>query len=255
MGRRVLINLFLLVLVGALAFLAYRDLHAPPAAGLPRLTALRPEAIERVRIQDPKGREVLLVRGQGDWRLEEPYRVPAEMERVTRLLPIAETPLRRRFPAQGADLTGFGLAPPQLRLTLDGVEIAFGGTAPTRFRRYVLVGEAVGLIDDGSFPQLRAPAEDFVSHRVLPQGIQVDGARSSLRPLDLNQLLELRADRVEPLTEPAEGVELVVALAGNPEGLTLVLSPDRCRLARPDLGLVYAFREPIPLRRETPAHP
>jgi hypothetical protein len=255
MRRRALINLFLLLWVAVLGYAAYRDLQVPPDPGLLRLTGLRPEAIARVHIQDPRGRSVLLVREQGEWRMEEPYRVAAAAEHVIQLLAIAETPRHRSFSSEVGDLAPYGLAPPQLRLTLDGLEIGLGGTEPVRHRRYVLVGEVIGLIDDGFYPRLRAPAEDFVSRRVLGPTVQVDAVRSRVRPLELDQLLALHADRVEPLTEDAEGMELEVALAGSLEGLRLILSPDRRRLVRPDLGLVYAFSEPIPLRRGNPAQP
>lgn len=249
MRRRLLINLLLLALVAGLGWLAYRDYQTPPAAGLPTLTHLRPEAITRVRIQGPQGQQLLLAREQGLWRMEEPYRVAAAGERVARLLAIAETPLYRRFPAREADLPGYGLAPPRLVLTLDGVEIGLGTTEPLQFRRYVLVEGAVGLIEDLFLHQLQAPAEDFVSRQVLPAGSNPDAARSRVRPLDLSHLLALQADRVEPLRDTPEGVELVVALPGTAGDIPLVLAPDRRRLARPDLGLVYGFYQPLPLRQ------
>ena len=255
MQRRALINLVLFGVASILGGLAYLDVTRTGVSDQPSLTPLRPESIAEIRIRDNKDKDILLVREEGRWRMRQPYQVPAAAERIGQLLGIATTPVRRSFPARDADLPGYGLAPAELHLDLDGVGIDFGATEPIRFRRYVRLGAEVGLIDDGFQHHLIAPAEDFVSRRVVPEGARVDPARSRVRPLDLDLLIELTADSVTPLKGQPEGVELEIGVWDAERPLPLILAPDRRQLARPDLGLAYGFREPLPLRPPPPTNP
>jgi hypothetical protein len=248
MNRRALINLILFALAAVLAGIAYLDLSRSGVTALPTLTDLSPDTITEVRIRRGEGDEIHLVKDAGRWQMRTPYLVPAADERINRLLPIAATPIRRRFSVAEAELARFGLAAPELRLELNGVGIDFGATEPVRYRRYTLIQDEIRLIDNGFQHHLIAPAEDYVSRRILPEGAKVDAARSKLRPLDPTVLTDLAADTVSPLRGSPEGIELEIWLVGDEKPIACILSYDRRELALPERGVLYGFRDPLPLR-------
>ncbi|MGD8589262.1 MAG: hypothetical protein PVG22_10575 [Chromatiales bacterium] len=155
MSRRSLLNLLLSLLVLGLILLVW---WLQPQ-GLPPLTSLQPEQVERIRISDARGRDIRLEKRSGHWWLDQ---TPANEPRIEQLLGICTTPSLRRFPTAQRAMAEFGLADPALRLWLNDLELAFGTTDPINGWRYVRLDGQIHLIGDGFQHHLTAPAAAFI---------------------------------------------------------------------------------------------
>ena len=156
MHQRTRLNLLLLTVAALLALLVWWLQPAP----WPPLTPLQAEQIHSIRLLGD-GRDIHLQRHHGAWRLGQ---TPANAARVRQLLGIAQTPSLQRFPAPPEGLQAFGLQPPQCRLWLNDLELAFGGNDPVNGWRYVMLGAQRHLIGDGFQHHLSAPPSAFLEH-------------------------------------------------------------------------------------------
>jgi len=268
MIRRNATNLVLLVMVGMLGLLAWLDPGQDNAPATPQLLTLDRESIEQIRIDRLGTESILLERRAGQWWLNEPFNLPAHGYRIASLLRITESRSLGSHPAAGRDLTPFGLAPPQVVVTLgDGLAIAFGYPTPLDNRRYLLIEDRFHLATDTLYYQLVADATQFIDLRLLPTGAQptalslpgvelvesADGWQVNPEPA------EWSADRAEKLVEAwrrAEaievtrysgsqtGEELAITLADGQKVTFLITarSPELI-LARPTLGIEYRLNE------------
>jgi hypothetical protein len=245
MRARWMVNLALLLLVALLSVLAQRELEREHRAAF--LTGLDPGQIGEIVLERPAVPTVRLVRAGGRWEMAEPYRVDAEGERIAQLVRIAATPVYRSLPE--TDRAGdLGLAPERVRLTLEGLAMRFGDTDPIDERRYVAVGGQVHLIDDGFWHHLTAPAEVWVSHRLipadfLPVAAELDG--KTLPEHVLAEMTALGAEQVTALEGEIAGRLLALRGAGG-ERLRILVSDDGRRWTRLDLRLTYRIADPPP---------
>ncbi|WP_295882942.1 DUF4340 domain-containing protein [uncultured Thiohalocapsa sp.] len=259
LARRWLINLALLALLGALALLVRLDLRE--AARDTQLTDLIPAAIERITLQRAGEPPIRLEREGTDWRMLAPHAVPADTAAVTRLLPVAQAQVARTLPAAGLDLAELGLAAAALSITLDGLQLRFGGTEPVAGLRYVQVGDMVHLIEDRFLPRLMTPVTALVSRQLLPPAFSpglgdLDGA-----PLTAGQLAPLADARAVRVTSPTDGLpadapgsrRLRIASADGGDDLGFRISDGGRRWTRLDTALSWHFATPpLPAAAEAP---
>lgn len=153
------INLLLLLLVLMLAARIWLQPGTESTAQSNRLTDIDPETVQTLSLLARGRPDIELEKRGGRWALTRPIAGPAKAKPVEALLGIAAQPSLTRFSAAGRDLEPFGLAQSGLRLRLDQHEIAFGTTDPVYFRRYVLYGDQVHLIEDRAYHHLVSGAE------------------------------------------------------------------------------------------------
>lgn len=171
MSRRLVVNLGLLLLVSALALMAWLQPGLERPGDQEPLVVLDPASVSQLTLQRAAGAgPIVLERDGAAWMMREPLRIPADAARIDALLPVLGTPVHARFSAAGVDPAVYGLDEPRIRLEADGVALAFGATEPLSHRRYVRIGEHIVLIDDQYHPWLQGSAADFVSRRLLPPG-------------------------------------------------------------------------------------
>jgi hypothetical protein len=238
------LNLILFLLVALLSMLAHRELERERRTTT--LTELQPEGIETVRLERPGEAPIALVLDGGGWRMESPYSVAANGDRIEQLTGIAETEVFRSMP-EGNAAARLGLEPARARLSLDGLLLRFGDTEPIADLRYVATGGQIHLIADGFYHHLMAPAEDYVSPRLLPREFMpatgtLDG--ETLTPEALAELQGLRAERVVPLADEISGRLLSLADTGGEHSLRLVVSADGLSWSRLDLRVAYLLADP-----------
>ena len=106
--------------------------------------------------------------------------LPADDFRVQALLGVLRAQSHSSFRAVDDDLSRFGLAPPLVRLDVDGSAISVGATEPLEGRRYVLYEGEVHLVTDAHYHHLSARAENFVHPTPLgpgadPTELRLDG--------------------------------------------------------------------------------
>ncbi len=171
--NRTLLNLALIVIVAALGLVAYlRPGHRPPPPK-PPLTTLPVKDITRIRIARPGHETIELQRSHGAWRITAPIRARADTMRVEGIEDAAGARSLARYPIARLKLGEVGLAPPKVRLRLNGRELDFGDTDPINQWRYVKVGDTVHLTGDTVYPFLTMPPTAFVNLALLPPGAQI----------------------------------------------------------------------------------
>jgi hypothetical protein len=244
MRARWMANLLLLLLVIGLGGAMQWELER--AQRLETLTGLHPRGIAEIVLERSGSPTIRLSKGADGWRMEAPYGVPADGERIGELVRIAATPVHRSFPRTGGG-ERFGLHPERLRLSLDGLVLRFGDTAPIGGQRYVAIDQQVHLIGDGFHHHLLARAEDYIDPRLLPAGFHPDAGTLDGTPLSQEQLRlldGLEAGAVEPLADELYGRLLSLATAGGARSLRFLVSRDGRRWTRLDLRLSYLLDAP-----------
>lgn len=274
MRQRWLLNLALLVLVGMLAWaVAQRRGVELPAATL--LTALDARTVTRVRIQLPGQPEIALERDAADWRLVAPLRARAHAFKVEQLVGLAGAASELRLAADAAELSKFGLAPPQARLWFGEEQIEIGDPHPFKSARYVRYRDTVHLVSapaiapsaygvtDLVSPRLLAPQRELVEIALPRLTVRHEGDRWVAQPAET----ELSADRINAWVNewqraqalavvPYSGrpirdrIRLTVREAGAdppPLVVTLGILSERPEfvLYREDEGLEYRFPEQV----------
>lgn len=164
------LNLALLLLIVALGALAWYRENRPPEDNKPRLTQLKADAIRRISIERADQPATIIERTDDGWRLAAPIAARADSFVVDGLLRIVSAPVDARITPEDNDLARYGLAPPALRLRLDGAEIRFGEMHPLKDARYVQYGNAVYLVSSGYYAPAAAKVTNFIDARLIEPG-------------------------------------------------------------------------------------
>jgi hypothetical protein len=244
MGARWTVNLVLLAVVAVLSYGVHRELAR--GQRVQTLTELAPDSIAEIRLERPGQEHVALVRETEGWRMESPYRVAADDERIGQLGRIAATQVFRSMP-EGDGGSRLGLKPGRALLHLDGLVLRFGDTEPIDQHRYVAIGGLIHLIGDGFQHHLLAPAEDYVSRVLMPDDFVPAAGTLGGKPLDDQALVELgalSAERVVRLGDEISGRLLNLTETQGGRGLRFLVSADGRRWSRLDLRLSYLLSEP-----------
>jgi len=161
MKNRWLLNLALVLLVGALVLVAvFRPGKEPEPAGTP-LTALTPESVTTIRLQRPKQADIVLEKKHDTWQLTAPREARANGFRVNELTRLAATPVKTRFPANAAELEKYGMASPLATAVLNDAEIRFGAMHPLSQELYVLHAGQVQLVPATVMRTVLTPLDDW----------------------------------------------------------------------------------------------
>ncbi len=271
--KRWWLNLALIALIGALAFIALWQpgKQAPPS--LPRLTTLAPETIVRARIERPGAEPIVLEKGASGWRLSAPLAARASSYNVESLLRIADAEVQATLGAVAQTPEAYGLATPRARLWLNDEEFAFGDLHPLKNQVYVRYREQLYLISGHLFGPLGYGYQRYLSTRLLeeqrkPVAFKLPGLQVVLKdgswqrePADPG----LTSDRINDFVrewQHASALE-VDRYTGKPalDRLEILFSADEGRLEklslavlayqpefilyRADEGLEYRFPEAI----------
>lgn len=173
MNRRLITNLGLLLLVAVLGLVAWLQPGLQKEETGTPLSTIDPASVSRLVVERTGFETVVLEKEAGEWMMREPVAVPASAARIDALLAVLAEPVRASFPAAEVDLASFGLDAPRVRLQVDGMDVAFGGTEPISHRRYVRIQDRVALIEDEHYIWLQGGASDFVSRQLLPPEVTI----------------------------------------------------------------------------------
>ena len=163
LSRRTQINIALLCLVAVLAAALLLPHQQPSLAPLPTLTRLDAETIDRIRIVNRDGESIQFEKATWGWSMLVPFPAKANQTRIAGLLKITSTPTYLELRTGDQDLSLFGLVSPVASVQLNDTLLQFGATEPVHYRRYVLVGDMIGLIDDGFYHHLSAKPRAFLA--------------------------------------------------------------------------------------------
>ena len=222
-------------------------------------------ALKHIEITRKQKTTLKFEKRDGRWWITEPLTAPAEEDRMTLIMSIADTPSHTHYSVAQADLSRFGLRTPQATLLLGGTRIDFGDTDPIRRQRYTLVGDTLHLLEDVFLHLLVASESDFLDKKLLPHGepirLEIPGIR--ITRTRSGKWVSLRTDRrdytrlfqawknasassVTRLEEtvPAPADTVRVEFEDAPP-LIYVILPRTAEtvLARPDLNLAFQLSD------------
>lgn len=139
--RALLIGLLLLALAALVAALwwSYRAPSGPASAPPPRISALKPAEIMRIRVRH--GSDQIVIQRSGPdapWHLTAPVDAPVDGPHLQAVLSLLETRARRRYVPGAIDETTTGLESPMLVVQFNArAPINIGGPGPAPGSRYV----------------------------------------------------------------------------------------------------------------------
>ncbi len=167
-----LTNLVLLAIVIALLWLSQRE--QPAEQQTSTISSLAPEAIELIQIARDGKVNLRLERQQNHWILSEPFNARANPTRINLLLSLLKAPVHGEFqPMDQSALDQFGLSNPDVILSMNNEQFAFGGVESLSENRYVLHQGMIFLVQDDVTPLLTASAGSFVDNRLIPENTQL----------------------------------------------------------------------------------
>lgn len=261
MMRGWLPHLLLLAAAAGLGALAW---FAPPRDDQPQaLSAAKPAQAQRVTLARPGQPAIELERREAQWLLTAPLRARADEFQVMRMLSLLETKPVAQFPA--ADLERFDLQAPAARLTVDGVDYAFGGINTVTREQYVMRGDTVYVVPLRHGAALPNDAVALVrrvllqEHEIpaailLPQfSVRQTGGRWTLTPPDeaagadelqafVDRWRQASAARAEPHDGRKPLAEVRIELReGAPLVFSVLQREPQLVLWRQDDGLQYTF--------------
>ena len=256
--------LSLLVLLAVAAGLGVLAWLAPaPGGNPPPLSTLQPARAQKVVLARPGQAPIELERRDAQWLITAPLRARADEFQVMRMLALLETKPAAQFPA--ADLERFDLQAPVARLSVDGIDYAFGGINTVTREQYVMRADtvyAVALRHGAALPadatalirRVLLNENEIPEAVLLPQfSVRQTGGRWSLTPpadeagadelqAFVDRWRQASAARAEPhdgrkplaevRIELREGAPLVFAVLQREPNLVLL---------RQDNGLQYTF--------------
>jgi hypothetical protein len=227
-----------------------------------QLTDLEPASINTIKIIRSTADEILFQKEGGKWWMHEPYHLPANEFRINTLLRLSGAHSYTRFRKNEVELERFLLDEPVVSVEFDNTRIDFGDTSPLGEQRYVLVNDAVHLINDSLYQQLQTPATFFLSTKLLPENagikaINLPGYRLSQHDgiWEAVPQLDYSADNITTLIHAWRSADAISIRAyedgensgtirieledGNIIEFIIVTPPPQLVLARSDIGLQY----------------
>ncbi|GAB4345755.1 MAG: hypothetical protein Kow006_03270 [Gammaproteobacteria bacterium] len=185
MRRQALLNLFMLLLVGALALVVL--LGPEPDQPSPETPLGPPDlgTVTRIEVAFGAAPPLHLELAENRWRLADHPLWVLDQQLIEALLALPRSISHARYPLSEIRPAALGLTTPRLRVRLNDAEYRFGDQEPIRHRRYVQIGDTVHLITDTLIHQLGPLPTDWVSRKLLPEGARV--TRLTLPSADLRQ--------------------------------------------------------------------
>lgn len=165
--RRWLLNASLLLLIGALAWLAVHRAGQEKEPAAPPLTTLAADSVSRVRLERPGQENISLEKTGNAWRLAAPVRARANPFNVDKLLRTLSAPAATRFAAGGQEPAKFGLDRPQASAWFGEDAVSFGALHPINNQIYVRYRDEIVLIDSHYLASAIYPYTNFIDSRLF----------------------------------------------------------------------------------------
>ncbi|HIF17843.1 MAG TPA: DUF4340 domain-containing protein [Cycloclasticus sp.] len=210
MKNRLIINLLLAVLVIALGAVAWLK----PGQETPKETAVIPlniNAINTLRIDRKNTKSITLKRTNQQWYIAQPFKAPALVGKIERLLKISQIKPSVSYPLNTADFSRFGLDKPTASITFNNQTLSLGDTESVNSRRYASNDKQLFLLDDTFLHHLTAPIDAYIDSRLLPGSVQITGLQTPHINLQQNDgyiwknllapSIELSSDSVQMLLD------------------------------------------------------
>jgi hypothetical protein len=238
----------------------------------PPLTPIAAADLHSVVIEHPGAATIKLEKTGGHWKLTEPVKADADPFETNAFSSLATLEVKSSLEPAQVSLKELGLAPPAYSITLNDQKLLFGGIDPIQSRRYILVGNKVGLVEDPPSTALDADYSDLLSKSLLPAGAEIqsitlpglsiaksaDGKAWALTPDESNIGSDARQKLIDAWKNahamwnaalPKDGVkgdEVTVTLKDGTALKFIVTQRDpQFVIARPDLDVSYTLSKQL----------
>lgn len=173
MSSRLLLNLTLLAIVLGLAlFVALAPDKTQTGAGN-TISNLDINSVKHATLRRNNKIIIELELVDGNWNITKPFNYAASKFQVTSLLSIANEKSSVTIDPEQHNLEKFGLKKPIYELDIDNTNFKFGSTDPLHFRRYVMSGNKIFLIDDRKYRFLVQEPGRYVRKKLLPHDANI----------------------------------------------------------------------------------
>lgn len=242
-------NLLLSLFVVALAGVAWWQAHRPNVVQ-PSLVGLSSAEVQQViitRQPDTAQQSVLHLQREGEqWRMTAPRQLATNPAKISQLFTLLDETVSASYPAEGKDLTQYGLQPPMLKVQFNDTTVLLGTENPVSQQRYFLRDGQLMLASEAIYALLNSDVLNWVANRLIPEKREVKAVNapeglSVKRDLDYWQ--SLSALRVEDWDGKDAGKgKITLTLDDNSQVELVVLSlGEEWVLGNPALKLRYVL--------------
>ena len=160
-SKRRMINLFLLVLLCGLGYLAYHQVQTENTSIATLYHPAIGESVTEVTILLPGQPEIRIESGESDWRIVAPVESKADGRYLQQLFTLLSEPVLAEYEAADQDLAAFDLSDNAIRVRFNEVEYALGSLNPVNHRRYVLSDQRILLVNEAVYELLSRGVDGF----------------------------------------------------------------------------------------------
>ena len=224
-----------------------------------------PGKVQQMRIALAGQPEVDLQLEGETWVMHAPLQWSADAALVQDFLDALAEPASNSFPAQGANLSNYGLGKPLAKFWLGDTEYDFGALQPISKQRYLQSGGRIYMVDGYLFTRIARDPYGWLDHHLFPTGARITALQLpdatltqdakgvwQIAPADkrvdetaLKKFVQgweaATARNVARFVTTKSDGEVAVILAGvkDPLRFEILEDEDFLVLARPDLGFEY----------------
>lgn len=179
MHKRNLLNIALLLFVVVLITLAALEPGKKAITSPPLLTDLKASEITHIKLKRNYDKTTIeLIKKENRWVMLSPYQLAANEFRIDSLLKLLSAVSFSKNDLSKLNPSEFGLEQPLASITFNNsTSIIFGHNQSLKHHRYIKIGSELHMIADTFYYQLAANAESFISHKVLPDNIDITELR------------------------------------------------------------------------------
>ncbi len=180
MKRSYLTNLLLLTMM--MVLLWQLDRVQTPEAVTTIGGELTPSMVQKITVTRASQNAIEIIKTSPGWQLQQPFSATASDSRINMLLSLLDSIPSEQFAIDdNLDLTGFGLAEPDLTIRFNDTAFVFGDTEQLSDQRYLRSGDIIYLFNDTISPLLQASASGFIENRLFANSGQLQSLTLPLR--------------------------------------------------------------------------
>jgi len=264
MKSRWIINILLLVAIGALSLIARFMPGIDNQPEVTSITGLSKDQLRRIHINRPIREDlVLLKNAAGSWDIDRTPALPADRLQMNALLNLAEQPAVRSYSAAELELSQLQLDPPYATVFMNDTAVELGNLEPIEGLRYARVADRVHLIPDTYMQLIELSYTQFVRRRLFEKGARIEAItvpgvslRKTEQKWNIEPAQEISADELQAFidrwqeatsfniqaADTVKGNETVeIKLKDNEHRIKFLIASREPELVlvRPDLGIQY----------------
>jgi Domain of unknown function (DUF4340) len=173
-SSRVLLNLGLIVLLGAL--ISFAVINSSEEKQPSAFSSLKKSDISSIQIEH---RETIteIIKSGNIWNIQKPLAVEADEFRIHSILSILSAASNNYYEIDKADYKKFSLDTPLTTLTLNHQKFLFGSTSSVNNKRYVLTNNKLFLIDDTIYPLVASGFKNIMRRQLFSSNVNLTKIR------------------------------------------------------------------------------